>query len=45
MEPFQIIERVGRLAYRLEIPTDWKIHLIFSIAQLEPAPAPNEDLF
>lgn len=42
---FQIIEHVDRLAYKLEIPTDWKIHLVFLIAQLELAPAPGEDSF
>ena len=34
--PFRIIERVGRLAYRLQIPHHWKIHPVFTIAQLEP---------
>ena len=39
------MERVGRLAYRLEIPGHWHIHLIFTITQLEPSLAPNEDPF
>ena len=43
--PFRIVERVGRLAYRLEIPGHWRIHPVFTIAQLEPSPAPNEDPF
>ena len=43
--PFQIKERVGRLAYRLEIPNDWWIHPVFSVAQLEPAPEPSIDPF
>ena len=41
--PFKIVERVGRLAYRLAVPQDWKIHAVFTIAQLEPAPPPNDD--
>ncbi len=34
-----------RLAYKLDIPPDWRIQLIFSVAQLEPAPPPNADPF
>lgn len=36
--PFKVLGRVGRLAYRLEVPEDWKVHPVFTIAQLEPAP-------
>lgn len=43
--PFCISEKIGRLAYRLAIPPHWKIHPVFSVAQLEPAPPPSEDLF
>ena len=43
--PFRIKERVGRLAYRLEIPNDWRIHPVFSVVQLEPAPEPSNDPF
>ena len=32
---FQIIKRVGRLAYKLKVPSDWRIHPVFSVAQLE----------
>lgn len=42
---FQIEDKVGRLAYKLKIPPDWKIHPVFSVAQLEPAPPPTEDPF
>lgn len=41
--PFKVTERVGRLAYRLAIPQHWRIHDVFSIAQLEPAPNPAAD--
>ena len=41
--PFKVTERVGRLAYRLAVPEDWKVHPVFTIAQLEPAPAPTDD--
>ena len=43
--PFRIVEKVGRLAYRLDVPLDWRIHPVFSVAQLEPAPPPAEDPF
>ncbi|KAL3428067.1 hypothetical protein PVAG01_01576 [Phlyctema vagabunda] len=41
--PFKIIEKIGRLAYRLAIPDNWAIHNVFSIAQLEPCPNPEDD--
>lgn len=43
--PFQIEEKVERLAYRLAIPGDWRIHLVFLVAQLEPPPEPSNDPF
>ena len=43
--PFRVIEKIGRLAYRLDIPREWTIHPVFSIAQLEPCPNPAEDPF
>ena len=43
--PFRVLERVGRLAYRLNVPADWRIHNVFTIAQLEPAPDPATDPF
>lgn len=30
--PFRIIEKIGRLAYKLEVPGDWRIHPVFSVA-------------
>ena len=43
--PFEVLERISRLAYRLKIPDHWKIHDVFSIAQLEPALALGSDLY
>lgn len=34
--PFRVIEKIGRLAYKPRIPPHWKIHPVFTIAQLEP---------
>lgn len=42
---FQIIERVGELAYRLELPPYYRIYSVISVAQLELSPAPGSDLF
>jgi len=41
--PFKVLEKVGRLAYRLQLPDHWQIHDVFTIAQLEPAPPPGSD--
>ena len=41
--PFKVIERIGRMAYRLDIPLHWRVHPVFSVAMLEPVPPPNED--
>ena len=35
--PFRVEARVGRLAYRLALPPNYKIHPVISVAQLEPA--------
>lgn len=34
--PFKVLERVGNLAYRILLPTTWKIHDVLSVAHLEP---------
>ncbi len=36
--PFQIIHKVGELAYKLKLPPTMRIHPVVSISQLEPAP-------
>ena len=43
--PFRVLERIGRLAYRLDIPEDWKIYDVFTITQLEPCPDPSDNPF
>lgn len=41
--PLRLIERIGRLAYRLELPTNMRIHDVVSVAHLEPATDPKLD--
>ena len=42
-EPFEVIKRIGRLAYRLKLPTTIKIHNVVSVVHLKPATAPASD--
>lgn len=41
--PFPVIERIGRLAYRLRLPANMMIHDVISVAHLEPATDPADD--
>ena len=41
--PFEVVERIGRLAYRLKLPATMKIHDVVSVAHLEPATDPTKD--
>ena len=45
VRPFRVLERVGRLAYRLDLLDYQNLHLVFTIAQLEPRPDPATDLY
>ena len=36
--PFDIVAKVGKQAYCLDIPGHWRVHPVFSIAPLEPWP-------
>lgn len=45
MSPFRIFEKVGHLAYKLDISANWKIYLVFLIVQLNPASNLAQDLF
>lgn len=40
--PFKVLERIGNLAYRLELPPRWSIHPVISIAHLSPMPAGDD---
>jgi hypothetical protein len=45
VESFKVVQRIERLAYRLAISEDWKIHSIFSVAQLESASDSAQNLY
>jgi hypothetical protein len=45
IESFKIIQRIERLIYRLNVSSDWKIHSVFFVAQLESASDSAKDFF
>ncbi len=45
MGPFRVLEKLGRIAYYLNVSLNWHIHPVFPMAQLEPAPPLSPDLF
>ena len=40
--PFLVKRRIGRLAYELDLPPQWRIHPVISVSQLEPVPADTD---
>ena len=40
--PFTVLEKIGSLAYRLQLPNTWKIHNVFHVLSLRPW---NQSLF
>ena len=34
--PFSVIKRVGKVAYKIQLPTTIKVHPIFHVSQLKP---------
>ena len=43
IKSFKILERIGRLIYRMKLPANMKIHNVISITHLKPVIDPAED--
>ena len=39
--PFKVLQRIGALAYKLELPKDGQIHPVFHVPVLKPKVGPN----
>ena len=35
--PFEVLEKVGALSFRLKLPSPWRVHDVFHVLQLKAA--------
>jgi hypothetical protein len=43
--PFQILKKVGTMVYKLELPSEWKIHNVFHVSLLKKIVSNPNKLF